>query len=273
MHQRGVPMYLKVAATIKSRIHSYAYQPGDWIPATKDLAQEFGVSTITIRKAVERLIQEGYLAARQGAGTMATLPKLKKVEIQISGNFRKWLDSASGRSPRLEIEIVDIVPFQAPQSIRTLLGAGRDEPVGRLRRLRRYHGQIVSYFINYFRAEHIRRLPRAKLTKRSFIEIFQESTRIRLKKLEQRVESVIAEMDLAKVLGTDYGSPLFFIENIYYSNHDKPVVVTHMYYRGDCYMYRAAIPLDGNHLPPQRSFADLKTTATDLEICYADDHE
>jgi DNA-binding GntR family transcriptional regulator len=69
--------------------------------------------------------------------------------------------------------------------------------VGRLRRLRRYHGQIVSYFINYFRAEHIRRLPRAKLTKRSFIEIFQESTRIRLKKLEQRVESVIAEMDLA----------------------------------------------------------------------------
>ena len=195
------------------------------------------------------------------------------MEIQISGNFHDWFDSASGRSPRLEIEIVDIIPFQAPQSIRTLLDVGRDEPVGRLRRLRRHQGRIVSYYVNYLRAEHLQRLPQAKLTKRSFIEIFQESTHVRLKRLEQRVESVIAEMDLAKVLDTDYGSPLFFIENIYYSNQDKPVVVTHMYYLGDCYMYRASIPFDGTLLPPQRSFAVLKTTATDPETCHADDHE
>jgi DNA-binding GntR family transcriptional regulator len=51
------------------------------------------------------------------------------------------------------------------------------------------------------------------------------------------------------VLDTDYGSPLFFIENIYYANQDKPVVMTHMYYRGDCYVYKAAIPLGGNPLP------------------------
>ncbi len=249
MHQRGVPMYLKVAATIKNRIHSDAYQRGEWIPAAKNLAQEFGVSTITIRKAVERLIQEGYLTARQGAGTRVTLPEQKKMEIQISGNFRDWFDSASGRSPRLEIEIVDIDPFQAPQSIRTLLDSGQDEPVGRLRRLRRHHGHVVSYYINYFRAEHLQRLPLGKLTQRSFIEVFQGSTRIRLTRLEQRVESIIAEMDLAKVLDTDYGSPLFFIENIYYAHQDKPVVMTHMYYRGDCYVYKAAIPLDGDHLP------------------------
>jgi DNA-binding GntR family transcriptional regulator len=116
MHQRGVPMYLKVAATIKNRIHSYSYQRGEWIPAAKNLAQEFGVSTITIRKAVERLIQEGYLTARQGAGTRVTFPEQKKMEIQISGNFRDWFDSASGRSPRLEIEIVDMSRSRRPRA-------------------------------------------------------------------------------------------------------------------------------------------------------------
>jgi len=265
MQQRGAPLYLKVAATVKSRIHSGIYQRGEWIPAAKDLALEFGVSTITIRKAVERLIQEGYLAARQGAGTRVTLPELKKVEIQISGDFREWFDSASGRSPRLEIQLLDIAAIPTPQGIRTLLGAGRDEQVGRLRRLRRHQGHIVSYFINYFRMEHLQRLPRRKLTRRSFIEVFQESTRIRLKRAEQRVESIIAEMDLAGVLDTDYGSPLFFVENIYYSNQDQPVVVTHMYYRGDCYMYRASISLPKGPLPLQRSFAILKSTATCLE--------
>jgi GntR family transcriptional regulator len=258
-------MYFKVAATIKSRIHGNTYQRGGWIPATKDLAQEFGVSTITIRKAVEQLIQEGYLAPRQGAGTMVTFPELKKVEIQISGKFRDWFDSASGRSPRLEIEILDIAPTQVPQRIRSLLGLGPDEPAGRLRRLRRHQRRIVSYYINYFRKEHLRRLPRAKLAKRSFIEVFQDATRIRLEKLEQRVESIIAEMDLAKVLHTDFGSPLFFVENLYFSNHDKPVVVTHMYYRGDCYVYRASIPFTRSLLPPQRSFAVLKTTPAGLE--------
>ena len=138
MQQPGVPLYLKLAATLKSRILSRAYPPGGWIPAAKDLAQEFGVSTITVRKAVELLTREGYLAARQGAGTLARLPELKKMEIQISGDFRGWLDSASGIHPRLEVEILDLSPFQPPERIRTILGIGRDEPVGRLRRQTRH---------------------------------------------------------------------------------------------------------------------------------------
>jgi len=178
-----------------------------------------------------------------------TLPELKKVEIQISGDFSKWLDSASGRSPRLEVELLDVVTLMAPQRVRALLNVDATTPVGRIRRLRRSKGQIVSYFINYLHADHLKQLPQNKLSRESFIEVFQESTRIRLKRLDQRVESTIAEMDLAEILETDYGAPLFFVENIYYSNHEHPVVVTHMYYRGDRYVYRAAIPLTDDDNP------------------------
>jgi GntR family transcriptional regulator len=274
MQPQGAPLYLKVAATIKSRIHGHTYQPGDWIPPAKELAQEFGVSNITIRKAVEQLIREGYLTTRQGTGTRVSLPELKKVEIQISGNFRDWLDSASGRSLPLEIEILDIAPFHPPQSIRSLLSVGRDEAVGRLRRLRRCRGQIISYFINYFHAQHLKRLPRAQLGKRSFIEVFQEVAQIRLKQLDQRVESVIAEMDLAEMLETDFGSPLFFIENIYHSNQNKPVVVTHMYLRGDRYAYTASIRLRAHDHPAQRPFRVPKNAAAaGVENSDADDHQ
>ncbi|MCU0561653.1 MAG: GntR family transcriptional regulator [Desulfobacterales bacterium] len=261
MEQTGVPMYFKVAATLKRRILSRAYPPGGWIPAAKDLAREFSVSTITIRKAVELLTREGYLAARQGAGTRVKLPELKKMEIQISGDFRAWHDSASGLSPRLEVEVLDLAPFQPPERIRTILGIARDEPLGRLRRLRRHQGQIVSYFINYFGLEHLKRLPRGKLTRHSFIEVFQGSTQVRFKCLEQRVEAVIAEMDLAEVLDTGYGAPLFFVENIYYSHHDRPLVVTHMYYRGDRYVYRASIPLNAEEPALRRACVAKKADA------------
>jgi DNA-binding GntR family transcriptional regulator len=174
MHPRGVPMYLEGGGGHPRTDPLLRYRPGEWIPAAKDLAQEFGVSTITIRKALARLIRQGYLVSRQGTGTMVTLPELKKVEIHISGNFREWFEAASGRNPRLESEISEKVPFQAPQRTRTLLGARRDETVGRLTRLRRCQGRIVSYFINYFGAEHLRRLPRGKLPKRPFVEVFQD---------------------------------------------------------------------------------------------------
>ena len=120
MEQTGVPMYFKVAATIKSRILSRAYPPGGWIPAAKELAREFNVSSITIRKAVELLAREGYLAARQGAGTLAKLPEPQKMEIQISGDFRGWMDSASGIHSRLEIEVLDLGPFRPPERIYTI---------------------------------------------------------------------------------------------------------------------------------------------------------
>ena len=118
-----------------------------------------------------------------------------------------------------------------------------------------------SYFINYFGREHLKRLPKSKLMRRSFIEVFQESTGARFKCLEQRVEAIIAEMDLADLLDTDYGSPLFFVENIYFSHQDEPLVVTHMYYRGDRYVYRAAIPLTAEKQTSHRACAAKKRSA------------
>jgi GntR family transcriptional regulator len=273
MKESGVPMYLKVASTIKSRVHSRVYQPGEWIPPARDLAKEFGVSIITIRKAVELLIGEGYLFARQGAGTMVTVPEMKKVEIRISGNFRDWLDSASGRSPQLDVQVLDTAEFHPPESIRAHLCIGREESVGRVRRLRRYQGEIVSYFINYFRSEHLQQMPAWKFSGRPFVEVFQESLGIRFKHLDQRVEAVIADMDLAEVLETDYGFPLFFVENIYYSTQNKPVVVTHMYYRGDRYVYKASIPLNVGNVDPRCVCVEPIASAADSENRYADDNQ
>jgi GntR family transcriptional regulator len=273
MQESNVPMYLKVAATIKSRIHGYAYQPGEWIPSAKDLAREFGVSTITIRKALERLIGEGYLHSRQGAGTMVTFAEMEKVEIRVSGNFRDWLDSASGRIPKLEIQVLDMAPFLPPEKIRGQLGVGPEEPVGRLRRLRRCEGRIVSYFINYFRLDPLKKLPGRKLSRKSFVEVFQESTGTRFTCLDQRVEAVIADMDLAEVLETEYGFPLFFVENIYYSDQSTPVVVSHMYYRGDRYVYKASIPLNLDHVDPRCTGEGIEAAAAGPENRHADDHQ
>ena len=57
--------------------------------------------------------------------------------------------------------------------------------------------------------------------------------------MAQTVQASIADLDLARILNVDFGFPLFFVQNIYYTEKEHPVAITHMYYRSDRYVYMA----------------------------------
>lgn len=62
-------LYLEVANTLKTDILKEVYPVGSLIPTENELEVAFSVSKITIRKAVEILVQEGYLEKKSGIGT------------------------------------------------------------------------------------------------------------------------------------------------------------------------------------------------------------
>mgnify|MGYP003580889018 CR=1 FL=1 len=71
--------------------------PDDALPAERDLATEFNVSRITVRKALDGLVQEGLLVRRQGSGNF--------VSTRVHKNFAKLTSfsedmRARGRTPR-----------------------------------------------------------------------------------------------------------------------------------------------------------------------------
>lgn len=62
-------LYLEVANALKKDILKEVYPVGSLIPTENELEMVFSVSKITIRKAVEILVQEGYLEKKSGIGT------------------------------------------------------------------------------------------------------------------------------------------------------------------------------------------------------------
>lgn len=66
------PRYLQVYVALRDRLRTGAYQPGQRLPNQLQLAREFGVSFMTLRRAVELLERDGYLVSRHGLGTFAT---------------------------------------------------------------------------------------------------------------------------------------------------------------------------------------------------------
>ena len=242
---RAVSYYVKVAETLKARIRDGQYQHNDLIPSAKKLEEEFKVSNITIRKAMDLLTRDGYVIPMRGVGTRVAKTEDDMVSIEITGSFRDWVDSAIGRNLQLTVDVLEITITSCPKRVSQILTLGPDENIWRMKRVRRLRGVPMSYFINYGRPELFSdKITIDEVTKSSFVDLFQARCQISLSKMEQRVKATVADMDLSGVLDINFGDPLFFVENVYYSTDGNPVEVTHMYYRGDKYVYDATIQLN-----------------------------
>jgi GntR family transcriptional regulator len=76
-----VPLYLQVATTLRRRIESGQWQPGERISTLDELEREFQVARVTVRQAVELLQKEGLVQRRQGKGTF----------VETGFGDRRWL--------------------------------------------------------------------------------------------------------------------------------------------------------------------------------------
>ena len=237
MQNQAIPLFVQVAETIRARIAHHEYRPGDAIPSAKELEEQFGVSNITIRRAIDLLAQEGTILPQRGQRARVGETAQEIVEIKIAGDFRAWMDMAIGRKLGITAKILGRDEIPCPQPILDILNIAPEETVERIKRVRKLKGRPISYYINYGPSRLFKKLSSREIEKHSFIETFQKVCRIRLKSMEQRVRSTVADMDLAEVLQVNFGFPLFFVENIYYAAPKNPMAVTHMFYRSDCYVY------------------------------------
>ena len=84
------PKYMRVARSIRSRIGEGDLAPGDALPTEDDLADEHDVSRMTVRRAVEELMEEGLVLRQQGRGTFVCEPESRDTLLyvgQVQGHF------------------------------------------------------------------------------------------------------------------------------------------------------------------------------------------
>ena len=239
------PYYYRVAETLRKRIESREYPPYGLIPSEKDLEKQFAVSNITIRKALELLVQDNLLVRKRGVGTQVIPEKEDRLEIKLTGNFQDWYKSASGTYPKLQVEVLDIAIELCPEPIRGVLSLEDNSKVWKMRRIRKFKGEPISYYINYGHPEIFKKYMKKRLFQQySLVHVLRNYCAVKISKIEQYVEAITADMDIAAILDVTFGAPLFFVKSIYFGEFDTPVEITHLYYRGDRYIYTAVIQYD-----------------------------
>ncbi len=73
-----VPVYIKIHNELRRDIEGGKWRVGERIPSERDLAVDFHVSRMTLRQAIQTLVEEGILERRVGAGTMSPAKRCRK---------------------------------------------------------------------------------------------------------------------------------------------------------------------------------------------------
>ena len=74
--ESAVPLYEQLKLSLSKKIEEHVLQEGERLPSEAELCAEFDVSRITVRRAVDELVEEGVLERRQGKGTFVASSRM-----------------------------------------------------------------------------------------------------------------------------------------------------------------------------------------------------
>lgn len=113
----AIPLYQQVIDIIKNEISSGAYKAGARIPNEFELAESYKVGRVTVRRAIEELVQQGYLTKRQGKGTFVNAPKLKR-KIRQKDDVQSFSDACrvNGMEPGACVISRKILPADSTEA-------------------------------------------------------------------------------------------------------------------------------------------------------------
>src|ERR1700746_2438332 len=90
-------LYLRVETALASEIADGELKVGDQLPTEDSLIARFGVSRITVRRAIQNLVSRGLVEIHRGKGTFVSAPKITQELTELTGFVEDM--HALGRKP------------------------------------------------------------------------------------------------------------------------------------------------------------------------------
>ncbi len=132
-----LPRYMQVMQVLRERIATGVYGIDTLIPTEAELCEEFSVSRYTIREALRRLTEAGFVARRQGSGTLV-------IAREPAGNFTHSMRSLTELfqyAVDTRFGIDEIAPIAVDETAAALIGCAPGETWLRVQGLRTTRAQ------------------------------------------------------------------------------------------------------------------------------------
>ena len=211
------PLYLQVRDALASRIASGEWKPDAAIPNEGDLAREFGVSSGTMRKALDLLETERLLTRRQGRGTFVNDQASDALAVRYFNIRGPGCERVTG-----DVTVKSVTEAQANQAECVRLRLRPHDRVWRLHRVRQYCGEPFMVEDVCRPASLFPGLAEQQDPGHRLVVAAQQSG-ILLGRGEERLSIQPAPPDVAEVLRIAPGSPVMVLDRLIHSLDGRPV--------------------------------------------------
>ncbi|MHB8909862.1 MAG: GntR family transcriptional regulator [Syntrophales bacterium] len=231
-----LPLYYQIKHTIRNWISNKEISPGEKIPSTYQLADRFKVNHLTVRQAIEELVQEGFLISKRGLGTFVSENEnlIHSLSIEITG----FMDEIFYEIQKAKTVSVVIDEIPATPVVRESLALPPEEKtVIRIKRVRLLREKSFNFAVNYLPIDIGSKIIEADLHKKPLLQILEQDLNIEFTDSYQTIQASFADQEISDQLNVPPGSPILYIERIIYTKKNKPVEILHASYRGDLFKY------------------------------------
>jgi len=217
---KRVPHYWRVYELIRRRIEDHEYAVGSFLPPEAELCALLAVSRTTIRKAIELLVDDGFLVVRRGRGTeILDFRAIQKQQwiTSFSQTLRERGCAVAYRE--LKVRRVNGSPSVA-QDLQVAVGS----PLMRVHRLILADGKPIALVDNYLVPDIVPGLEAKvqRIRSQSLYAFLEAEYGLTFDAATDFITARAAARDEVARLRLPVGSPILFVRRITYAD-DRPV--------------------------------------------------
>jgi DNA-binding GntR family transcriptional regulator len=201
--------YSRIVTALADRITSGVYLEDSRLPSGSELCREFGVSPMTVRRALNILKSQGLVAGMKGRGTYARSPDLGDSMFRLDSLSGEWLDSPA------EIRLLSAAMTKADDRVAAMLGVEPQTRVVFLRRLVLWDGEPAMYHTEYIRYDPRRPLVESQLQLTSLHAFLYSGTAQKFPRGELTLTAVKLDGESAQLLGEAEGALALCLEHVF----------------------------------------------------------
>lgn len=235
------PPYHQLAGILRQQIASGRFRADDRLPSEAQLCQRYQVSPMTVRRAINTLLDQGLVLTSQGRGTFVRPLALSTATFDLQELEDLFRDR------RTTVAALEVHTVPADERIGRRLPVAIGAKVIYMRRLLALAGEPVLYHRQYIVYDPERPLVEAELEVTKLRGLFDGSGETELKRGELSIQATVLNEEEASLLRAGLGAPAFRIEHVFYDFHDRPTSWGWFICRGDRLRFRTAVGAPRSH--------------------------
>ncbi len=214
------PLYKDVGRKLTEALTRGEWKPGEAIPAERLLAERFGTSIGTVRRAIDELVAENILIRQQGRGTYVASHNRDRMLFYF---FHIVDDQGTKRYP--EVELLAFAKAKAERASADLLGIKGGDAVYRIRNRLSLAGKAVIVDDITLPVAHFPGLTERQFRNRTstIYNLYQEAFGISVVGTTERLRATLADAGTAALLSIARNAPLLRIRRIALSYNAVPI--------------------------------------------------